>query len=194
MAAQHRSSPEGRLAFSQLCEKYWYPLYAYVRRLEADVDQARDLTQGFFEKALEKNYLADPDPNRGRFRTFLLASLTHFIANDRNKSKAAKRGGDRVHLSLDFDGGERRYLREPADELTPEKQYERCWAVTLLKQALDQLEAAYAAEQIASASTGVPLPSPTAARAPSVSTASSSSGTHVGSPSESRLRSPDRCR
>jgi RNA polymerase sigma-70 factor (ECF subfamily) len=145
LAAQHRSSPAGRVAFAKLCEKYWYPLYAYVRQLEGDVHRARDLTQGFFEKVIEKNYIADADPSRGRFRTFLLASLTHFIANDWNKSQAIKRGGDRVHMSLDFDDGERRYARELTDEQTPEKQYERRWALTLLKQVLDRLQAEYLA-------------------------------------------------
>ena len=81
MAAQHRSSPEGRQAFATLCEKYWYPLYAHARRLESDVHLAQDLTQGFFERVIERNYIADVDPARGRFRTFLLTSFTNFVAN-----------------------------------------------------------------------------------------------------------------
>ncbi len=143
IAAQHRSSPEGRLAFAKLCERYWYPLYAFVRQRENDVHRAKDLTQGFFAKVLEKNYIADADPNRGRFRTFLLASLTHFIANEWDKSQATKRGGDLIHLSLEFDEGERRYLHEPSDDETPEQLYERRWAVTLLSQVLNELQAEY---------------------------------------------------
>jgi len=146
MAAGHRSSPEGRLAFSRLCEKYWYPLYAHVRKSEQDPDRARDLTQGFFERVIEKNYIADVDPRRGRFRTFLLASLTHYIANEVEKSNAIKRGGERLHLSLEFQDGERRYIHEPADEETPERVYERRWAIALLKQVLLQLRSEYAAK------------------------------------------------
>ncbi len=140
MAAQHRSSPEGRVAFAKLCERYWYPLYAFVRQREADVHRAQDLTQGFFEKVIEKNYIADADPNRGRFRTFLLASLTNFIANEWDKSQAAKRGGTVTHVSLEFDEGERRFLLDPIDAATPERLYERRWAVALLRQVLNRME------------------------------------------------------
>lgn len=139
MTAQHRSSPEGRAAFARLCEKYWYPLYAHVRRREQDVHRAQDLTQGFFEKVVEKNYIADADPNRGRFRTFLLASMAHFIANESAKERTIKRGGDRLHFSLQLDQAERQYCDEPTDDQTAETVYERRWAIALLQQVLDQL-------------------------------------------------------
>ena len=94
-AAQQRSTPDGRKAFEQLCKTYWYPLYAHARRRESDAHKAQDLTQGFFQKLMEKNYLADADPRRGRFRTFLLASFGNFAANQRDKEQALKRGGGR---------------------------------------------------------------------------------------------------
>ena len=145
MAAQHRSSPEGQIAFARLCQKYWYPLYAHVRRRESDVHRAQDLTQGFFEKVVEKNYIADVDPQRGRFRTFLLASLSHFIANETEKEQAIKRGGDRLHFSLQFDDGERIYQHEPVHSQTAERLYERRWAVALLTQVLDRLRSEHEA-------------------------------------------------
>ena len=142
-AAQHRSSPEGRQAFAALCEKYWYPLYAHARRMELDVHTAKDLTQGFFERVIERNYIADADPARGRFRTFLLTSFTNFIANEWDKSRTVKRGGDRVHLTLEFEQGERRYSLEPADSESTEKIFNRRWAETLLARVLRLLEAEY---------------------------------------------------
>lgn len=143
MTAQHRSSPDGRLAFAELCEKYWYPLYAYVRQSESDIHRARDLTQSFFERVIEKNYIADADPNRGRFRTFLLASLSNFVANEWNKSQAVKRGGGKPHFSLEFVRGDQLLRQELASGQTPESLYERRWAMTLLHQVLEQLREAY---------------------------------------------------
>ena len=145
MAAQRRSSPSGQRAFAQLCEAYWYPLYVHARLREPDVHRARDLIQGFFAKVMEKNYLADADPRRGRFRTFLLASFGNYVANERDKSKTLKRGGRHTHVSLDFDDSDRRYSVEPADNQTPDVQYERLWARALLKQVLGQLRDEYCA-------------------------------------------------
>lgn len=146
VSAGARSSPESELALEELCSRYWLPLYAHVRRLGKTPDQAGDLTQGFFAKLIEKNYVADADPERGRFRTFLLSSLTHYIANEWDKSRAEKRGGARKALPLDFQSGERRFRQEPQSAETPERQFERDWAVTLLEQVLDSLAAEYASK------------------------------------------------
>lgn len=143
MTAAHRSTPEGRRAFSMLCEKYWYPLYAHARRVESDVHTAMDLTQGFFEKVIERNYMADADPARGRFRTFLLTSFSNFITNEWDKLKAAKRGGGQLHLTLEFERSERRYSLEPIESQTPERLFDRRWAETLLARVLAQLQSEY---------------------------------------------------
>jgi RNA polymerase sigma-70 factor (ECF subfamily) len=115
-----------------LCERYWYPLYAYVRRRGYDQHQAQDLTQSFFVRLLEKGTLAAASPERGRFRTFLLTVLKHFLANEWDREHAQKRGGDRQRLALDYAAGESRWSFEPADLLTPERAFERQWALTLL--------------------------------------------------------------
>jgi RNA polymerase sigma-70 factor (ECF subfamily) len=128
-----------------LCEAYWYPLYAYVRRRVPTTDEAQDLTQEFFVTLLEKNYLAVAQPQRGRFRAFLLTSLKHFLANEWDKAKAQKRGGPRKPVSLDFDAGESRYRLEPADELTPERLYEKQWTLTLLDRVLSRLREEFVA-------------------------------------------------
>ena len=139
MKAQHRSSPEGRLAFAQLCERYWFPLYAYVRSVGNDVHRAQDLTQGFFERVMEKNYIGDADPSRGRFRTFLLTSLTNYLANEHDRRMAKKRGGNLQHLSLEFEDAERRYSIDPPSHLAVEKQFDQQWARSLLDRVIDQL-------------------------------------------------------
>jgi RNA polymerase sigma-70 factor (ECF subfamily) len=122
-----------------LCETYWYPLYAYVRRQGRRAEEAQDVTQDFFAQLLEKRSLRMADHRRGKFRSFLLASLNHFLANKRRRAKARKRGGGRVPISLDFQSAESRYGLEPAHELTAEKIYQRRWALTLLEQALARL-------------------------------------------------------
>ena len=128
-----------RDALAQLCETYWYPLYAYVRRRVHNVHEAQDLTQTFFSCLLEKQTIARADPSRGRFRAFLLTALKNFLTNEWDKTRAAKRGGGKAELSLDFDSGESRYQIEPSHELTPEKLYERRWVLTLLDQVLECL-------------------------------------------------------
>lgn len=137
----------GREALALLCQTYWYPLYAFIRRRGHAADEAQDLTQSFFLRLLEKNVLASADPQRGRFRSFLLASLKNFLANEWERSTAAKRGGGHALLPLvaDFDSAERQYVREPADTLTPERCFERQWAITLLSNVLSDLEKQYAA-------------------------------------------------
>ena len=127
-------------ALEQLCRSYWYPLYAFVRRRGHTVDEAQDLTQEFFCRLLEKRFLDAVDRSKGKFRSYLLGALEHFLANEWRRSQARKRGGGRVIFSLDDEEAESRYAAEPADGLTPEKMYERRWAMTLLEQALKRLQ------------------------------------------------------
>ncbi len=143
VAAGARSSPGAERALATLCEAYWYPLYAYARRRGAGAEEAKDLTQSFFKTLLEKNYVADADRRRGRFRTFLLTAFRHHAAKDRARERAAKRGGGERPLSLDYDDGERRYSREPADSVTPERIYERRWALTIIERALSSVRREY---------------------------------------------------
>jgi RNA polymerase sigma-70 factor (ECF subfamily) len=145
LAAGHASRADSRAALAKLCETYWYPLYCFIRRRGHDAHEAEDLTQGFFAALLERDSLRVADPNRGRFRSFLLASLNHFLANEWRRQAAQKRGGGQPLLSLDCASGEARYSQEPAHDLTPEKLYERRWALTLLEQALSKLRQEYAA-------------------------------------------------
>jgi RNA polymerase sigma factor (sigma-70 family) len=139
LAAGQRSSPQSSAALATLCENYWYPLYAYVRRRGHQADEARDFTQAFFARLLEKNDLAAADPGRGRFRSFLLTSLKHFLANEWDRNRAQKRGGGRSALSIDFGTAEERYRAEPAHDLTPERIFERRWAFVLLENVLARL-------------------------------------------------------
>jgi RNA polymerase sigma-70 factor (ECF subfamily) len=139
LAAKDRAAPEARHALADLCAAYWYPLYAYVRRQGHDAEQAQDLTQEFFAKLLEKDFLRAVDPVKGRFRAFLLSALRHFLANEWDRAKAAKRGGGRTPQSLDFQSAEERYRLEPGHQLTAEKLFERRYALTLLEQVLQRL-------------------------------------------------------
>ena len=138
-AAGRKGSPQARAALAVLCQAYWYPLYAYARRRLARADDAQDLTQEFFARLLEKDYLQAADPHRGKFRSFLLTAFQRFLAKEHARATARKRGGGRRTLSLEFQEGEHRYRLEPADPATPEKLYERRWALTLLAQALARL-------------------------------------------------------
>jgi RNA polymerase sigma factor (sigma-70 family) len=139
LAAGDMERHEARAAIAQLCEIYWYPLYAYVRRRVDNVHESQDLTQAFFSHLLEKQAIARADRSRGRFRAFLVTALKNFLANEWKKAGAEKRGGGKAELSLDFDSGESRYQIEPSHELTPEKLYERRWVLTLLDQVLERL-------------------------------------------------------
>jgi RNA polymerase sigma-70 factor (ECF subfamily) len=136
----------GQAALENLCRAYWYPLYAYVRRLGHGPEDAEDLTQAFFARLLEKDYLRHADPERGLFRTFLLTSLKRFLINEWEKGRTERRGGGRTVISWDQDETEIRFRAEPADESTPEKIFEKRWAVTLLERVLDRLEQEFAAE------------------------------------------------
>jgi RNA polymerase sigma factor (sigma-70 family) len=140
LGAGQRLDPNAAAALAELCQRYWYPLYAYVRRRGNDADEARDLTQEFFLRLLEKNTLAVATPERGRFRAFLLTALKNFLANERERAGAKKRGGGRLPLSLDFDSGETRFKFEPAHQLTAERLFERQWTITLLDRVMSQLQ------------------------------------------------------
>lgn len=133
------SAPGAGRALATLCETYWYPLYVFVRRRGHSSHDAQDLTQAFFEKLLEKNYIGDVIRERGRFRSFLLSSLKHFLANEWDRSQAQKRGGGQIPISLDEKDAEARYLLEPADPMTAERLFERRWAMTLLDLVLKRL-------------------------------------------------------
>jgi RNA polymerase sigma-70 factor (ECF subfamily) len=135
-----------RAALAQLCQAYWYPLYSFVRRRGYSPHDAEDLTQAFFAQLLEKHALEQVDPELGRFRTFLLASLKNFLANDWDKAHARKRGGGQTIVSLDKESAESRYQLEPSHDMTPERHFERQWAMTLLDQVLDALRDEYHAE------------------------------------------------
>jgi RNA polymerase sigma-70 factor (ECF subfamily) len=143
LAARGRPSPEARAALADLCHVYWYPLYAFVRRQGHTPDEAQDLTQEFFVRLLDRDFFAPVDRAKGRFRSFLLAACKHFLANEHDRARAQKRGGGRAVLSLDFGDAEGRYRLEPADALTPERAFERQWALTLLDQVLARLKAEF---------------------------------------------------
>lgn len=147
-AAGKRNTPEARRALSDLCRLYWYPVYAFVRRRGYGAEDALDLAQGFFTRLIDKNDLAAADRTRGRFRAWLLTAVKHYLANEWDKATAEKRGGGRAVFSFDIDSddAERRYRREPAHQVTPERVYDRRWALTLLEQALATLEAESGAE------------------------------------------------
>ena len=130
-------------ALEELCAAYWYPLYAFLRRRGSSPHDAADLVQGFFAALIEKDYVADADRSRGRFRTFLLASLKNHVFKERAKQATKKRGGDRVALSLDFEDGEERYAAESADDLSAEDLFERRWALLVLDRVLERLATYY---------------------------------------------------
>jgi DNA-directed RNA polymerase specialized sigma24 family protein len=146
LAAGHQSHPACRQALAALCRAYWFPLYSYARRRVWDAHQAQDLTQEFFAELLEKNYLAVASPERGRFRAFLLTAFKHFMANEWEKARAQKRCGGVAPISLDFVSGETRYAVEPAGELTPDRAFERQWALSLLDRVLGQLREDFACD------------------------------------------------
>jgi RNA polymerase sigma-70 factor (ECF subfamily) len=137
--AQQGDSTEAREALETLCRAYWYPLYAFVRRQGVTPEDAQDLTQAFFERLIEKNFLADVQREKGRFRSFLLAALKHFLANEWDKGRAQKRGGGAIHVPIDTASAETRYGLEPAHLDTPERLFERRWAITLLDHVLERL-------------------------------------------------------
>ena len=127
-------------ALEALCQKYWYPIFAFIRRRGSDSHEAEDLTQAFFAQLLEKQAFRQADREKGKFRTFLLAALTNFLCNEWDKRQALKRGGGQHIVSLDETAAEERYRCEPVNADTPEHFFERRWAMTLLQQGLDNLK------------------------------------------------------
>jgi RNA polymerase sigma factor (sigma-70 family) len=143
VAAADKESPQVNEALTALCTTYWYPLYAYARRLGNEAHQAQDLTQAFFTQFLEKDYLKAVNREHGKFRTFLLVSFRNFLANEHDRNNAQKRGGGRSVLSLDLEAAEWRTRLEPSHSLTAERLFERRWALTLLEQTLARLRAEF---------------------------------------------------
>jgi RNA polymerase sigma-70 factor (ECF subfamily) len=143
LAAGGADTTSSRDALARLCQTYWHPLYAYVRRVGHSPHDAQDLTQEFFARLLEKNFLTGADESRGRFRSFLLASLKHFLANEWDKARAQKRGGAQIPISIDLASAETSCQWEPADSTTAEKIFERRWALTLLDGVLRRLREEY---------------------------------------------------
>jgi len=143
LSAREKGSPQSEAALETLCRTYWYPLYAYVRRQGYSPDDAQDLTQEFFARLLEKDYLRAVAREKGKFRTFMLMALKRFLANEWDKVKAQKRGGGLRLVSLEVDTAEARYGEESASTTTPDLEFEREWAFTLLDNVLERLRAEY---------------------------------------------------
>jgi RNA polymerase sigma factor (sigma-70 family) len=145
LTAGRSDTTRARAALENLCQTYWHPLYAYVRRRGHSSEDAQDLTQAFFARLLERNAVAAVAPEKGRFRSFLLASLNHFLSDEWDKARAQKRGGGKV-ISLDLQSAETRLGEIPVENFTPEKAFEHRWAITLLEQVYQRLGEEYRAE------------------------------------------------
>ncbi|MBC8096444.1 MAG: sigma-70 family RNA polymerase sigma factor [Akkermansiaceae bacterium] len=143
MAAGQPEAPQAQEALARLCEAYWQPLHDYVRRLGHSETDAKDLTQEFFLRVLSKNILAAADRDKGRFRTFLLTALNHFLANEWHRANAVKRGGGKVTVSIDEETEDEQPRHEPATELSPETIYQRSWAASVFRQAHERLGEEY---------------------------------------------------
>ncbi len=146
MSAGRGRSPEADRSLATLCENYWFPLYAFVRRAGHSAEDAQDLTQEFFARLLAQGILTKADRQKGRFRSFLLAVLKHFLADERDRACAQKRGGGKAVISFDSLDAEARYRLEPATDLTPERMFEKQWALSLLDRVLSRLDAEMAAD------------------------------------------------
>jgi RNA polymerase sigma-70 factor (ECF subfamily) len=143
LAAASGSSALAREALSALCAAYWYPLYVFLRRRGHAAPEAVDLTQGFFAAFLERGAIHTASPERGRFRSFLLTSLQHYVINEHDRATALKRGGTSVHQGLEFEAAEGRYSIEPRDDETPERAFDRQWALTLLDRVFARCKVEY---------------------------------------------------
>jgi DNA-directed RNA polymerase specialized sigma24 family protein len=144
LAAKQTNVLKSQAALEQLCRTYWYPLYAYVRRRGNNPHDSQDLTQGFFARLFEDNFLGRVKSDKGKFRSFLLAAMNHFLANEKDRARAVKRGGGREIISLDAEPAEERYKFEPSSDVTAEVLYERRWAQTILECALKRLREEFA--------------------------------------------------
>ena len=140
LAAGKRHTPQSDGALAELCQTYWFPLYAYVRHRGHSKPDAEDLTQTFFKRLLEKNFLAGVDNEKGKFRAWLLASLKHFLANEWDKSQTQKRGGGAAHLSLDWQTADTKFQVAAANEPSPDKAFDREWALALLAKVIERLQ------------------------------------------------------
>jgi RNA polymerase sigma-70 factor (ECF subfamily) len=159
------SAPDASEALAALCRAYWYPLYVFVRRQGHAPHDAQDLTQEFFARLLEKDWLRAVERERGRFRSFLLAAMKHFLANEWDRAHRLKRGGGQAVISLDAESAENRYALEPADHMTADRIFERRWALTLLEQVLARLRKEFVAagrgalfDELKTALTGEKIP------------------------------------
>jgi len=139
LAAKQEPSAEADAALDRLCEAYWWPLYAFVRRRGYAAHDAQDMTQEFFARLLSKDYLSSVDRNKGKFRSFLLAALEHFLAKEWRRSQTQKRGGNFTFVSINDDSAEQPFLQVPASTLSPEQVFEQQWALTLLTQVTTRL-------------------------------------------------------
>ena len=145
LAAGQSSAPNAQAALERLCRTYWFPLYAFARRQGSSPEDAQDVTQDFFSRLIEKNYLAKADPDRGRFRTFLLRSFKNFLINEWKRVGRLKRGGGVEFVSIDKNAAEERYAAEAPDGFDPEAEFEKRWAVTLIEQVLASLRQEFSA-------------------------------------------------
>ncbi len=145
LAAGDQTTTRSAEALASLCEIYWHPVYAFIRRQGYRPEDGADLTQAFFARVLEKGYFQEADPARGRFRAFLCAAIRHFLSNERDRERTLKRGGKQPPLSLDVDAAEGRYQLDPRDDLTPERLFDRRWALALLDRVLTRVGAEQAA-------------------------------------------------
>jgi RNA polymerase sigma-70 factor (ECF subfamily) len=140
LAAGQRHTPQSDRALEELCRAYWFPLYAYVRRRGHSKQDAEDSVQAFFARFLEKNYLTNLSAERGRFRSFLLASLKHFLINEWKKSQRLKRGGGEKLLSLDWESADNKFQVAATNEPSPDKAFDREWALALLAKVIGRLQ------------------------------------------------------
>jgi RNA polymerase sigma factor (sigma-70 family) len=143
LAANQADSPQAQEALGRLCQTYWYPLYAFIRRRGNDAEPAKDLTQEFFSRLIAKEYLRIADRERGRFRTFLMSCVEHFLSNERKKEQTIKRGGHYSFVPLDETSAEDRYQTEPVEEMSPDKLLDRRWAMTVLELSFNRLKQEY---------------------------------------------------
>jgi RNA polymerase sigma-70 factor (ECF subfamily) len=145
VAASGDATADSQQALASLCQTYWRPVYAFIRKRGYDRDQAEDLTQSFFAQLLDKHYLRDADRERGRFRSFLLTAVKHFLANQWDRSHALKRGGGAIAISIDAVEAERWYVPAATDAATPERLFERRWALSVLEHVMARLRAEFVA-------------------------------------------------
>ncbi|HXJ55104.1 MAG TPA: sigma-70 family RNA polymerase sigma factor [Verrucomicrobiae bacterium] len=143
--AADSNDPAAEASLARLCQTYWYPLYYYIRRLGHGPEDAQDMTQGFLARLVHKDYLNGVKQEKAKFRSFLLVALKRFLANEWDRANRLKRGGGKELVSFDAQDTENRFLAEPVEAMSPEKAFERCWALALLSQVLNRLEAEFCA-------------------------------------------------